>query len=186
MFDDDRGGLVQIGEWVNRLEEGLDNRSALSDEVFWWRLSRIEQCMQRLSRPYIARHPELSELKLPSIEQVLNEPPPSLPLAIALAEQTVATFKPLLTSLPPPPLPRPPRPRDDSRQEEVQVPTVFERLSLVGRPISFSLSLEKPFSRFDNEGRARESSVIAHRIRVVERGIDVATFCGGRAAECYD
>ncbi len=119
MFEDDRGRLLQIAEWIDRLEDGFASRSELADEVIWWRLSRIELCCDRLSRSYRAQHPEIAALSLPTLEQVLNEPPPPVAVAAELARRAIDTFAPLLTSLPPPPPMRAPRPKPGSRHDDV-------------------------------------------------------------------
>lgn len=119
MFEDDRGRLLQIAEWVDRLKDGFTSRSELANEVIWWRLSRIEQCCKRLSVAYNARHPQIAALGLPTMDQVLTNPSPPIPLAAALARRAIDTFEPLLASLPPPPPPRSSQPTPSSRHLEI-------------------------------------------------------------------
>jgi len=119
MFEDDRGRLLQIAEWIDRLNEGFAVRSELADQVIWWRLGRIEQCCERLSAAYRARHPEIAALGLPTMDQVLNDQPPPVSVATALARRVIDTFAPLLNALPPPPPLRAPHPKPGSRHVRI-------------------------------------------------------------------
>ena len=119
MFEDDRGRLLQIAEWIDRLNEGFAVRSELADQVIWWLLGRIEQCCERLSAAYRARHPEIAALGLPTMDQVLNDQPPPVSVATALARRVIDTFAPLLNALPPPPPLRAPHPKPGSRHDDI-------------------------------------------------------------------
>lgn len=71
MFEDDRGRLLQIGEWLGDIAKGLSDPNPVADEVLPWRLSRIEQSRTGLSASYLAKNPELSRLGLPDLDRAL-------------------------------------------------------------------------------------------------------------------
>ena len=65
------------------------------------------------------QHPEILALSLPTLEQVLNEPPPAVEIAAELARRAIDTIVPLLAALPPPPPIKAPQPKAGSRHDSI-------------------------------------------------------------------
>lgn len=121
MFEDDRGRLLQIGEWLGDIERGLSDPNPLADEVLPWRLSRIEQSRAGLSASYLARNPELSGLELPDLDRALAALYEPRGPYRDLAHHAIEVFAPLLANLPAPPVSRPAAPSPASRRDQVLV-----------------------------------------------------------------
>lgn len=120
MFEDDRGRLLQIGEWLDAIEQGLVGVNETADEVLWYRLAMVEKSRARLTASYVAAHPEMAALPLPTLDAVLGERHPPVSEARTLAERTVEIFRALLNDLPPPPTPaRAFQPSPDTRFDAV-------------------------------------------------------------------
>ena len=119
MFEDDRGRLLQIGEWLDAIEQGLVGLNETADEVLWYRLAMVERSRARLTAFYLAAHPEMTGLPLPTLDAVLGDPHPSVSEARTLAERTVEIFRALLNDLPPSPLGRAFQPSPDTRFDAV-------------------------------------------------------------------
>lgn len=103
MFADDRGRLLQIGEWLDVIEQGLVGVNETADEVLWYRLAMVEKLRARLTASYVAAHPDMAALPLLTLDAVLGDPHPSVSEARCLAQRAIEIFRPLLNDLPPPP-----------------------------------------------------------------------------------
>lgn len=119
MFEDDRGRLLQIGEWLDAIEQGLVGVNETADEVLWYRLAMVEKSRARLTASYLAANPEMTGLPLPSLDLVLGDPHPPVSEARNLAQRAVETFRPLLNDLPPPAPAGALRPSPDTRFDAV-------------------------------------------------------------------
>lgn len=119
MFEDDRGRLLLIQEWLGCLNEELTSGHRLTEGLIWWRLSRIEGCFAKLTPAYRQRHPQIAALNLPSVDRVHDDPAPPIAFTRRLAQETISAFEPLLADLPPPPAPRPLKPNPNSRFNEI-------------------------------------------------------------------
>nr|WP_295238552.1 nucleotidyltransferase domain-containing protein [uncultured Brevundimonas sp.] len=119
MFEDDRGRLLQIGEWLDAIKQGLVGVNETADEVLWYRLAMVEKSRARLTASYVAAHPDMAALPLPTLDAVLGDPHPSVSESRALAQRTVETFRPLLNDLPPSPPARAFQPSPDTRFDAV-------------------------------------------------------------------
>lgn len=169
MFVDDRSRLLQIGEWLTLLKEGLEQPNSLADEVAWWRLGMIEQAYSRLSSAYRADHPEITALGLPTLDEVLNEPPPVPAVTAERAWRVMEAFRPLLNNLPPPPLDRPVSPHQSSRLEELVSKLAHMEQYLRSRGISALYLFGSVARREDQPGS----------------DIDLAFVLADGAAECF-
>jgi len=118
MFGDDRGRLLQIGEWLDAIEQGLVGVNETADEVLWYRLAMVEKLRARLTASYVAAHPEMAALPLLTLDAVLGDPHPSVSEARSLAQRAIEIFRPLLNDLPPPPA-RAFQPSPDTRFDAV-------------------------------------------------------------------
>lgn len=103
MFEDDRGRLLQIEEWLDAIEQGLVGVNESADEVLWYRLAMVEKSRARLTASYVAAHPDMADLPLPTLDAVLGKPHPPVSETRTLAHRMVEIFRPLLKDLPPPP-----------------------------------------------------------------------------------
>jgi predicted nucleotidyltransferase len=121
MFEDDRGRLLQIGEWLGDVEKGLADSNPLEDEILPWRLSRVEQSRAGLSASYLAQNPELSRLGLPDLDRALAALYEPRGPYRDLAYHAIEVFAPLLANLPAPPVRRPAVPNPASRRDQVLV-----------------------------------------------------------------
>lgn len=119
MFEDDRGALQQIGECLDRIEDALTSSNALASEVVWYRLGRIQKAFSRLTPPYLAAHPQIAALGLPTLDETICDPHPPAVQSEALARTAISVLKPLTEDLPPPPAPKPRRVNHDSRFDHV-------------------------------------------------------------------
>lgn len=118
MFEDDRGRLLQIGEWLDAVEQSLVGVNETADEVVWYRLAMVEKSRARLTDSYVAANPDMAALPLPTLDAVLGEPHPPVSEARSLAQRAVEIFRPLLNDLPPPPA-RAFQPSPDTRFDAV-------------------------------------------------------------------
>jgi uncharacterized protein len=119
MFEDDRGALQQIGECLHRIEDALTSSNALASEVVWYRLGRIQQASSRLTPAYLAAHPQIVALGLPTLDETICDPHPPSARSKALARTAITVLKPLTENLPPPPAPKPSRANPASRFDHV-------------------------------------------------------------------
>ncbi|WP_292111957.1 nucleotidyltransferase domain-containing protein [Brevundimonas sp.] len=109
MFEDDRSRILRITELLEfqRTDVATEAQTAGDNgrlDVLWFRLGAIDRLWSGLSAAYRARHPQISQLGLPTEEQIFTQlaMPPKREI-MGLAEKAISAFTPICANPPPPP-----------------------------------------------------------------------------------
>lgn len=123
MFEDDRGRLKRIGDFLDIVQEVLAGPETRLDDVVWYQLGRIHHTWSGVTPAYRASHPEIDALGLPTFDEVMACPFPIRQQFEAVGNRAIAAFAPLLANPPPPPAAKPRKINPKSRFD-----LVFETL----------------------------------------------------------